>query len=123
MGRLLAEQPGAGRVSGWRLRAGWKASKESETHFRELQAGPSLAEVLITLGRAEGAQGATAPARSHLREALELATAKGPRFLVAAALEAMGVQEIRDGQTQDAVRMLAAADVLRQAMGVPVRPA
>jgi tetratricopeptide (TPR) repeat protein len=100
-----------------------RRARESETLFRELQAGPSLAEVLITLGRAEGAQGATAPARSHLREALELATAKGPRFLVAAALEAMGVQEIRDGQTQDAVRMLAAADALRQAMRVAVRPA
>src|SRR5256885_8744561 len=51
---------------------------------------------------------------------LELARAKGPRFLVAAALEAIGVQAIRDTQTQDAVRMLAAADALRQDMGVPV---
>jgi hypothetical protein len=70
----------------------------------------------------EGAQGATAAARSHLCEALELARAKGPRFLVAAGLEAIGVQAIRDTQTQDAVRMLGAADALRQAMGVPVRP-
>jgi hypothetical protein len=91
--------------------------------FRGLEAGPSLAEALITQGRVSGARGETAAAQASLAEALALAWAKGPRLFVAAALEEIGVQAVRQGQEQQGVPLLAAAAGLRQAMGTPVRPA
>jgi hypothetical protein len=42
---------------------------------------------------------------------------------VAAALEELGVQAVRQGHAQDGVQLLAAAAALRQTMGTPVRPA
>ncbi len=96
---------------------------ESETLFRGLEAGPSLAEVLVTVGRIKGAQGEAAAARASLAEALTLAWAKGPRWVVAAALEGLGVQAVSQGQAQHAAQILGAATRLRQSMGAPVRPA
>jgi non-specific serine/threonine protein kinase len=100
-----------------------RQAEESEAIFRELVAGPGLAEVLVTVGRVRGARGETAAARASLAEALALAWAKGPRWVVAAALEGIGVLEVRQGQAQHGVHLLAAAAALRQAMGAPVRPA
>jgi ATP/maltotriose-dependent transcriptional regulator MalT len=91
--------------------------------FRGQQAGPSLAEALVTLGRIRAAQGAADTAQAHLAEALRLAWAKGPRFVVAAALEEVGMLAVRQGQTQHGASLLAATAVLRRAMGTPVRPA
>jgi predicted ATPase len=98
-------------------------AEESEALFRGLQAEPSLAEVLITVGWIKGAQGEAAAAQASLVEALRLAWARGPRLVVAAALEGLGVQAVRQGQEQHGVHLLAAAASLRQAMGAPVRPA
>jgi tetratricopeptide (TPR) repeat protein len=95
-------------------------SQESEAFFRELQAEPSLAEVLVTLGRVKGAQGEGLAARASLAEALRLASAKGPRWVVAAALEELGV---RQGQARHGVMVLAGAARLREVIGAPVRPA
>ena len=89
--------------------------------FRELGAGPSLAEVLITLGRVEGVLGETIAATAHLAEALTLAWARGPRFVAAAALEELGMLSVRQGPAQHGVRLLGGAAMLRQAMGTPVR--
>jgi hypothetical protein len=91
--------------------------------FRGQHADPSLAEVLITLGRIRGAQGEAAAERAHLAEALTLAWAKGPRFMVAAALDALGVEAVRQGQAEHGVCLLAATAAVRRAMGTPVRPA
>ncbi len=96
---------------------------QSAALFRGLQALPSLAEVLITLGRITMAQGEVETARATLAEALTLAWAKGPRFLIASALEAHGMLAVRQGQARHAVELLAAAATLRRAMGTPVRPA
>jgi tetratricopeptide (TPR) repeat protein len=96
-------------------------AEESAALFRGLQAGPSLAEVLITLGRVRGAQGQAAAARAHLAEALTLAGAAGPRRVVAAALDELGVLTVR--QEWHGVQLLAAGAALHQAMGTPVRPA
>jgi hypothetical protein len=62
-------------------------------------------------------------ARANLAEALSLAWTKGPRLVVAAALEALGVEAVGRGQAQHGVQLLGAAARLRQAMGAPVRPA
>jgi tetratricopeptide (TPR) repeat protein len=96
---------------------------ESETLFRGLQAGPSLAEVLVTTGRVRGAQGGAAAARASLAEALALAWAKGPRWIVAAALVELGVLAVRQGHEQQGTHLLAAAAALRRHMGTPARPA
>jgi non-specific serine/threonine protein kinase len=98
-------------------------AEESVALFRGLQAGPSLCEVLVTLGRVREAQGAATAAHAHLSEALGLAWARGPRFVVAAALEALGVLALRQGHGQDGVHLLGAAAALREAMGAPIRPA
>jgi hypothetical protein len=75
------------------------------------------------VGRIKGAQGEAAAARANLAEALRLAWAKGPRLVVAAALEGLGMEAVRHGQAQHGVQFLAAAARLRQVMGAPVRPA
>jgi non-specific serine/threonine protein kinase len=98
-------------------------AEESEAFFRQLQAEPNLAEVLVTLGRIKGAQGGTVAAQANLTEALRLAWATGPRWVVAAALEGLGVQAVRRGEAQRGVQLLGEAAQLRQAMGAPVRPA
>jgi WD40 repeat protein/predicted ATPase len=98
-------------------------AEESVALFRGQQAEPSLAEVLVTLGRIRAAQGEAATARAHLAEALTLAWAKGPRFMVAAALDMLGVQVVRQGQARHGVSLLAATAALRRTMATPVRPA
>ncbi len=98
-------------------------AEESVVLFRGLQASPSLAEALVTLGRIRGAQGAAAAARTDLTEALALAEVAGPRVVVAAALDALGVQDARQGEAQRAVHFLGAAATLRHTMGTPVPPA
>jgi non-specific serine/threonine protein kinase len=100
-----------------------RQAEESEAVFRGLGAGPSLAEVLVTLGRVRGTQGEAMAAQAALSEALTLASAQGPRVVVAAALDELGVQAVRQGQAQHGGRLLSGAAALRQAMGTPVRPA
>jgi predicted ATPase len=100
-----------------------RLAEESAAIFREREAGPSLAEVLVTLGRVRGAQWAAAAAGAHLSEALALPGVAGPRLVTAAALEELGTQAVRRGQVRHGVRLLAAATQLRGAMGAPLRPA
>jgi len=100
-----------------------RRAEESVALFRGLRAGPSLAEALVTLGRVRGAQGAAADARAHLSEALTLAGVAGPRFVVAAALDALGVLAVRQGQVRHGVYLLGVVARMRQTMGAPVQPA
>jgi non-specific serine/threonine protein kinase len=100
-----------------------RRAEESEAFFRQLQAEPNLAEVLITVGRVRGAQGDAEAAQAALAEALSLAWGKGPRWVVAAALEELGMQAVRQGQELHGILLLSGAAALRQAMGTPVRPA
>jgi non-specific serine/threonine protein kinase len=97
-------------------------AEESDSVFRGLQGGSSLAEVLITVGRVTAARDEAAAARASLTEALTLAWAKGPHFMVAMALEELGVQAVRQGRAQHGICLLGAAATLRRAMGVPIRP-
>jgi non-specific serine/threonine protein kinase len=98
-------------------------AEESEALFRNPESGPALAEVLVTVGRVRGALGELAAARASLTEALTLAWAKGPHWVVAAALEEIGVQTVRQGDGADGVQFLAVVAALREVMGVPIRPA
>jgi predicted ATPase/WD40 repeat protein/transcriptional regulator with XRE-family HTH domain len=95
---------------------------ESVALFRDLQAESSLAEALLTAGRIHHALGAAATARDDLAAALRLAWAEGPRWLVAASLEAFAVLATQHGQAQRAARLLGAAAALRTVMGAPLPP-
>ncbi len=53
--------------------------EEAVALFRDMQAGPSLAESLVTWGRVRGARGEGEAARADLAEALALAAPAGPR--------------------------------------------
>jgi WD40 repeat protein/predicted ATPase/transcriptional regulator with XRE-family HTH domain len=97
-------------------------AEKSAAIFRDLHAGPSLAEVLVTLGRVRGALGEAEAAQAHLTEAVGLAWAEGPRYVVALALEELAIQAVGRGQAQHGMRLLGAAAQLRQAMGTPIRP-
>jgi tetratricopeptide (TPR) repeat protein len=98
-----------------------RTAAESEALFRGLDVVWGLEEVLVTVGRVKGAQGEAVAAHMCLAEALTLAWAKGPRWVVGAALEELGAQAVRQDREQRGVRLLAAAAALRQAMGTPVR--
>jgi non-specific serine/threonine protein kinase len=97
-------------------------AEECVALFRSLRAGPSLAEVLITLGCVRAAQGDDAAARAHLVEALTLAWGEGPRVFAAAALEALAVLASRQLKAWQEVYLLSTAAWLRQTMGAPARP-
>jgi WD40 repeat protein len=117
---------------------------QSVSLLRAQRADGGLAEVLITLGRILHAQGNVAAAYAALTEALRLAWDVGPRLMVAATLEALGSLAAEPGGSNPAgsaaaealppeiplrgadadlaVRLLAAAAMLRTQMGTPVRP-
>ena len=96
------------------------AVNESVALFRSLKSDSSLAEVLITQGQVLTAQGDLSSAYTTLTEALWLAWAVGPRFLVVAALETLA----RQGSSADrVVRLLAVAAALRLQIGTRARPA
>jgi hypothetical protein len=97
-------------------------AKESVALFRSLQAGGSLAEVLITLGQILWAQEKPTAAEEAITEALHLALAVGPRLMVAAALEGLGSVVVAQGRAELAAHLLAGAAALRAEMGTPVRP-
>jgi hypothetical protein len=62
-------------------------------------------------------------ARTHLVEALTLASADGPRFVVALALEELGVQAVRQGRAEHGVQLLSASALVRRDSGTPIRTA
>jgi len=90
--------------------------------FRAQNAHASLAEVSITLGRIVWAQGNTAAAYAALTEALRLASAVGPRLVVAVALEGLASLVVTQGHVELATKLLAAAARLRVEMGTPAPP-
>jgi tetratricopeptide (TPR) repeat protein len=97
--------------------------RESEALFRSLDAGGSLAEILITAGKIEHALGDTVAAYDALSEALRRAQATGPRVFVAASLEGLAIVAAMRGQAHQAAQCLAVASALRLHMGAPVWPA
>jgi tetratricopeptide (TPR) repeat protein len=97
--------------------------EESVTIFSTLQGGPSLAEVLVTRGRVNAARGQPAQARQDLTTALRIAWAQGPRWLLAATLEALGASVAQHDDAEHAARLLSVAAKIRRSMGAPMRVA
>lgn len=98
---------------------------ESLAMFRAQKSAGSIAEVLVTFGAVLLARGDLDKAFDALTESLRLAWVTGPRILIAAALEGLGCIMIPRAAADipQAVQFLAAADLMRQQMGTPVRPA
>lgn len=97
-------------------------AEESIALFAGLQAGLSLSEVLITLGRIQQAQGYRELAKESLLQALHLAWNEGPRWLLAASMEALASAAGEGGGMESGVQLIAAATGMRERMGAPVRP-
>ena len=77
---------------------------------------------MITLGQILLAQGDSEGAYAVLTEALRLTLALGSRVMIAYTLEGLAASVVTLGQAQLTVQWLAAAAVLREQMGTPVRP-
>jgi hypothetical protein len=97
-------------------------SNESVSMLRVQQADGFLAEVLMTLSQIERAQGDTLSAYKTVTEALQLASAVGPRVALVAGLEEMASLVVSPQQAKLATQLLAVAAALRLQMGTPVRP-
>ena len=97
--------------------------RQSEAVFRGLQSDGSLAEILITTGKLEQAQGNMAAAYTAMVEALRKALAVGPRLFVAASLEGLATLVLAQGHAEQSVRFLAMASALRLFMSAPLWPA
>lgn len=97
-------------------------SEESVAIFSRLQGGPSLGEVLLTRGRIAAAQGSAEHARQDFVTTARIASAEGPRWLLAAALEALGAS-VAQQDAEQAARFVSIAAQLRRDMGTPIRVA
>ncbi|MEO8607943.1 MAG: tetratricopeptide repeat protein [Chloroflexota bacterium] len=97
-------------------------SLQSVALFRDIDAGSSLAEVLITQGNILRAQAEMPEAQKVMLEALRLVSIHGPRLLLATALEGFASVLIHMGHPAATVQFLSAASHLRAEMGAPMRP-
>jgi predicted ATPase len=97
-------------------------AERSVSLFRELGVGITLCEVLTTLARIAQVLGDGPRARAVLGEALPLAWAKGPRWVVAAALEELATLDIAGGRAQRGAQLCGAAAGLRLSMRAPLPP-
>jgi tetratricopeptide (TPR) repeat protein len=96
---------------------------ESVSMFRAQKAYGSLAEVLVTLGAVLRARGDFDGAYEAFAESLRLGWGAGLRVQIAAALEGIGGVLVPRGDARMAAHCLAAAALMRQQMGTPIRPA
>jgi tetratricopeptide (TPR) repeat protein len=114
LGRAIAEQGDSARAAA--------ILDESLALFRALGAQPGVAATASRLGQVVGDRGEHGRAIALFAEGIGLAQTHGPVWGVAQALEgAAGVMAA--SQPAQAARLLGAADLLREAAGVPPVPA
>jgi DNA-binding CsgD family transcriptional regulator len=82
----------------------------------------AITEVMATYGPVLHDSGDLAAAQATLLEALRLAHQVGPRWVVAAVLEALACLAVDLGQHAAAVSLISRASAIRAALEVPVRP-
>jgi DNA-binding CsgD family transcriptional regulator len=90
--------------------------------LREIGARPEIARCLAGLGRVAMDLGALEQARRHLTRSLRLSHATGARIGVARGLEAFAALAGREGRSELAVQLAAAASALRETAGLPPLP-
>jgi predicted ATPase/transcriptional regulator with XRE-family HTH domain len=91
--------------------------------FRDSGHMEGYAFVLRWLGRVAHGQGDPAAAMTLYRHSLALAKDMGTRLDIARGLEGMAMARAATGECEAAVRLLAAAEVVREAIHVPLTPA
>jgi tetratricopeptide (TPR) repeat protein len=97
--------------------------EESLAISRELGDRWAAANSLSSLAETALDHGDLAAARSYLRESLKINLRLGDRTAIAFALETGARLAGRAGEHAGAVRLAAAAQALREAIGVPLSPA
>lgn len=95
--------------------------EESLAIFRRLDVGNASAEVLASMGAFLTAAGDPAAGLSALLEAIELALAVGPRWVVAAGMEGIAAIAVQQGQPHAGAELASGAAALRREFAVPVR--
>ena len=132
---LSRELGSKGSIAGWLLYLGRVALiqgdydrakelfEESLTLFRELGGKIRVASSLRLLGRVATAQGNNKRTIELYKESIVLSQNIGDKGGIIGCLEALGAGMVgmRGGQEQ-ALHLLGAADVLRQAIGAPLQP-
>jgi predicted ATPase/DNA-binding NarL/FixJ family response regulator len=91
--------------------------------LREVSARPEIARCLAGLGRLAISQGELSIARTHLTESIELSQVAGSRIGVIRGLEAFTTLAVAEDDPVLAVRLAAAAAVMRRAAALPAAPA
>ncbi len=95
---------------------------ESLAIFRRGDVQGAITEVLATYGPVLHESGDLTAAQATLLEALRLSHQVGPRWVVAAVLEALASLAVDLGHAAAAVSMISQASAIRTALDVPVRP-
>jgi predicted ATPase/DNA-binding CsgD family transcriptional regulator len=111
LGDLARFRKHPGEAHGWYV--------EALAILREIGARPEISRCLAGLGRVAMDLGAIEQARRHLTRSLRLSHATGTRIGVARGLEAFAALAGREGKTELAVQLAAAAGALREAAGLP----
>lgn len=96
--------------------------QESLALDRELGSQRGVATVLYNLGTVANAQEDYAGARGHFSESLQLYRDLGDKRGIVECLEGLAVTTAGLGQLKRSIRLLAAAETLRHAIGAPPSP-
>jgi predicted ATPase/class 3 adenylate cyclase len=96
--------------------------EESLAIERELGGRRGIATSLSSLGNAAGEQGDHRSARAAYRESVRIWRELGEKGRIIPCLEGLGVLANAQGQPERAVRLLGAAESLRETLGVPSPP-
>jgi predicted ATPase/DNA-binding CsgD family transcriptional regulator len=111
LGDLARFRKHPGEAHGWYV--------EALAILREIGARPEISRCLAGLGRVAMDLGAIEQARRHLTRSLRLSHATGARIGVARGLETFAALAGREGKTELAVQLAAAAAALRETAGLP----
>ncbi len=97
-------------------------TQQSLDIFREIDERREMAESLLNLGVVERLRGKPMDARRCLEQCLELCCELGSRSVVADCLEQIGALAVANAAAEQGLRLLGAADAIRQSIGLPLVP-
>ena len=98
------------------------SAEESVVIYKEMGHRHGTAEALSALGKVATAQGDYALARKLYEESLTISKVLGEQWVIAVCLVGLGEVVAAQGEQAWAVQLWGAAEVLRDAIGVPIPP-
>jgi ATP/maltotriose-dependent transcriptional regulator MalT len=98
-----------------------KLAEESLVLYREMGQRQDMAETLVLLARAAAAQADYPAARALYEESLALCDEMGSQIAMASCLEGLAKVILAQGQPVQAVRLLGAAEALREVADAPIQ--